>query len=117
MGLDAIQIQGLTVMTKVGVPDEERSTPQEVAIDVVMVPLKTLSRIGDSLEHTIDYYEASVRLTKLAAKGERKLIETLAEDLLQMLLLDFPVKEVRVTVRKFVIPNADFVSVSLSRSS
>ena len=44
-----------------------------------------------------------------------KLIETLAENIAAALLKDFPIRRVRLELRKFVMPDAAYVSVSLTR--
>ena len=44
-----------------------------------------------------------------------KLIETLAENIAAALLKDFPIRRVHLELRKFVIADAAYVSVSLTR--
>lgn len=117
MTRDRIQVQGLRLETRVGVPDEERAEPQEVAIDLLLVPDSRLSGLGDEIGRTVDYYEVTQALARVAAEGERKLIETLAEDLAKA-ALDFDgVVAVTVTVRKFILPETDWVSVTVSLPS
>jgi dihydroneopterin aldolase len=50
-----------------------------------------------------------------AARGEYRLIESLADSLCSDLLSTFPLKTVRITLRKFVLPDTDAVSVTLTR--
>jgi len=113
---DAITIEGLRAITHVGVPDAERSSPQEVAISVRMVPAKPLAGLEDRIEATVDYYEVSKCLLKLAAARPRKLIETLAEDVAKMLLAEFALAEVDVEIRKFILPETEYVSVRIHRT-
>ena len=113
---DAITIKGLRAITHVGVPDAERSSPQEVAISVKMVPSRHLAGLEDRIEATVDYYEVSKSLLKLAAERPRKLIETLAEDVARMLLADFALAEVGVEIRKFILPETEYVSVQIKRT-
>ena len=114
MTRDRIQVQGLRLETRVGVPDEEREDPQEVAVDLLMVPVTALSGLGDEIARTVDYYEVTQALTRVAAEGERKLIETLAEDLAEAALGFEGVEAVTVTVRKFILPETDWVSVTVT---
>ncbi|MDB6028133.1 MAG: Dihydroneopterin aldolase, partial [Verrucomicrobiales bacterium] len=44
-----------------------------------------------------------------------KLIEKLASDIAETILKDFKVARVSVEVKKFIIPEAKFVSVKLTR--
>lgn len=114
MNRDTIEIQGLKLVTRVGVPDAERANPQEVAVDVTLWPETELSGLGDDIERTIDYFEVAEAMKRVAADGERKLIETLAEDLAQVALGFDRVEAVTVKIRKFVLPETDWVAVTVS---
>ena len=112
-----IHIENLRVPTNVGVPDEERAQPQVVAICLTMVPERAMAGLSDTISRTVDYYSVSQRVSAIAAGGERRLIETLAEDVAEGVLLEFAVESVVVEVRKFILENADYVSVKLVRQS
>ena len=56
--------------------------PQSVAVNVTITLSKSFKGFDDRIEHTIDYYQVSLKLREVASTGERQLIETLAEDLL-----------------------------------
>ncbi len=66
MKQDEIEIRRLEVETKIGVPDEERATPQKLWISVWMVPEQDFTNLGDRVANTVDYAEAAGRITKLA---------------------------------------------------
>ena len=110
-----IHIEMLRVMTRIGVPEEERAAAQEVALCLTMVPERAMAGLGDAIERTVDYYAVSQRVAEIAAEDERKLIETLAEDVAEQLLREFALEAVVVEVRKFILENADYVSVKLER--
>lgn len=112
-----IHLENLRVSTVVGVPDEERAAAQEVAVCVTMTPAQALAGLGDAIGRTVDYFAVSERVAAVAAEGERKLIETLAEDVAAAVLREFALEAVAVEVRKFILPNADFVSVRLERTA
>ncbi len=114
MTSDRIGIQGLKLSTRVGVPDEERATSQTVAIDVTLVPATDLSGLDDDIGRTIDYFEVAEAMKRVAANGERKLIETLAEDLARTALEFSGVESATVVIRKFILPDTDWVSVSVT---
>ena len=114
---DVITIAGLRVSTRIGASSEERRMPQDVAIHVWMEPAMPLSGLRDDLANTIDYSTVAGQIAEVAARGERKLIESLAEEIARTILARHPVATVRVEVRKFVLPNADHVSVSISMTS
>lgn len=112
---DEIEIRRLAVETHIGVPDEERAKPQTLWITVRMRPSQGFQRLQDKVENTVDYYEVSQRLTELAAKKPRQLIETLAAEIAELLLSSYPLSSVDVEVEKRILPNADSVSVRIRR--
>lgn len=113
---DRIQIKGLRLVTRVGVPDEERALPQSVAANVSIALSESSGGFGDRIERTIDYYRVSQRLREVAASGERRLIETLAEDLAAAVLAFAGVLSVTLEVEKFILPDCDRVSVVIVRA-
>lgn len=110
---DRIRIRGLKLSTRVGVPEAERASPQVVAVDAELEPATDLSGLGDDLGRTVDYHAVSEAFKGVAAQGERRLIETLAEDLAREALGFAGVAAAAVEVRKFILPDTDWVSVSV----
>ncbi|MGJ8644049.1 MAG: dihydroneopterin aldolase [Luteolibacter sp.] len=116
MNPDEIEIRRLKVSTHIGVPDEERATPQDLWISVTMCPSQGFTGLHDNVDYTVDYYEVSLNLAELAAAKPRHLIETLATDVAEMLLQNYPLTSVEVKIEKRILPNADFVAVKITRS-
>ena len=114
---DEIEIRRLAVQTHIGVPDEERANPQTLWITVRMRPSLGFHGLCDDVRNTVDYYEVSRRLTKLAAKRPRHLIETLATEIADTLLCFYPIAFVEITVEKRIIPETEYVAVKIKRSS
>jgi FolB domain-containing protein len=112
---DRIHINGLILPTVIGVPEEERGLPQSVLINATIILANSFSDAGDDLSRTVDYFEVTQMLRKEAANGERKLIETLAEDLARVILRFAGVYSVILEVRKFILPNCGYVSVEITR--
>jgi dihydroneopterin aldolase len=112
---DHISLYGLGLVARAGVPDVERATPQRLAADLKLWPHQPLSDLGDDLARTVDYGAAARLCRATAARGEYRLIETLADTLCEDLIRAFPLKRVRITLRKFVVPDTDAVSVTLTR--
>lgn len=110
---DKIEIKGLRIQSKVGVPDEERAQAQELRVDLIIHPSKTLQALGDDISKTIDYYEVSKQIHQVAETGERRLIETLAEQIALATLAFEGVAGVEVEVKKYILPDTDYVSVRL----
>lgn len=112
---DEIFIRGLRVSCHVGVPDEERAHPQELMIDASFSPSSTAVGLEDDIRRTVDYHAVAVRLEQVAGERPRRLIETLAEELAAMVLDEFPVVSVAITIEKFILPNTCCVGVSVTR--
>ncbi len=113
---DHLHIHGLTVVTHIGVPDAERQLPQHLKLNVTLWPSKPLTGLNDALHGTVDYAVVAEHLRELSASKPRKLIETLAEELIDSLLVHFPVQQVQLQIEKFILPATDFVRVSLTKS-
>jgi len=117
MSADSITLTDLEVHCHVGVPEAERAQAQRLLLTVEMQHDFTRAAASDDLRETIDYYAVSRRLLAFGEGRSWKLIEKLAADIAAMVLADFAAKAVTVEVKKFIIPEARFVSVRLSRSA
>jgi len=115
MADDLVQIRDLRVSTRLGVPDAERAVPQTISLSVVMEPEAGFADLGDDLERTVDYHAVSSRIAELAGAGERRLAETLAVEIAEMLLEEFPVKGVEVGIEKAILFQAAGVGVRVRR--
>ena len=115
--LDAILVRGLELSAHIGVPDAERVEAQRLTLNLVLQPAGPLSDLGDDLGRTVDYYALTRRVRQLAAARPRKLIETLAEEICACVLNEFSVRAVEVELRKYILPDTEYVAVRLSRES
>ena len=113
--MDKIIIHDLEVFYRVGVPDEERANPQRLLLRLEMTGDFSAAATSDDLTRTIDYYQLTRRLLAFGQGRSWKLIEKLAADIAEMVLAEFAPRTVSVEVRKFVIPEARYVAVQLSR--
>ena len=114
---DSIAVTGLGLVCRIGVPEEERAVPQRLEADLVLWPCRDFRDLGDSLEGTVDYGAVALQCREVAASRDRQLIETLAADLAAALLAAWPLRAVRVTVRKFILPDCGSVSVTVLREA
>lgn len=103
-------------MANIGVPDEERAEPQRLVLDVSFAAFSQPKELSD-LATTIDYHAVSVCLEQECQAHPWHLIETLADKLTERLLTVFPLRWVELTVRKFILPNAEYVSVTVRREA
>jgi len=84
-------------------------------VSIAMTPAISFDQTQDDIEKTVDYYQVSLRVKTLATEKPRKLIETLAQDIADMVLGEFDVQDVAVDIEKYILPDADFVGVSIFR--
>jgi dihydroneopterin aldolase len=70
----------------------------------------------DELAKTVDYYAVCKAVQALARERPRKLIETLAAEIVEMLLAQFAIAAVDLELRKYILPDTEFVAVRLRRT-
>ena len=110
-----IIISDLEVGYHIGVTDAERAQRQRLLITVEMTHDLKPAAPRDNLAATIDYAAVSDRLLHFGEQRQWHLIETLASDLAEMILKDFAPLQVSIEVKKFSIPQARHVAVTLTR--
>jgi FolB domain-containing protein len=113
--VDQIKISDLEVFYCVGVPDQERAKPQRLLLTIEMILDVSAAASSDDVQKTIDYAAVANFLAKFGEGRNWKLIERLATNIADELLARFKPQSVTVEVKKFVIPQAQFVSVTLTR--
>ena len=102
-------------MTRIGVSAEEQASPQTLLITVRMTPGQGFEGLADDISRTLDYAVVAQRLEALAALRSRHLLETLALEIAECLLTEFPIAQVAVTLEKHILPNTECVAVHLER--
>jgi len=113
--MDIIIISDLEVFYRIGVPEEERAAPQRLLISVEMTRDFSAAASADDLTKTIDYYAVTRRLLRFGEGRSWKLIEKLAADLATAILAEFGPDQVSIEVKKFIIPEAGYVAVRVTR--
>ena len=111
-----ISIVDLEVFYRVGVPDAERAQPQRLLLTVELESDFSAAEKSDSIVDTIDYYAVTQKLLRFGEGREWKLIEKLAADIANLILAEFKPSVVTVEVKKFIISQARYVAVSLTRA-
>lgn len=114
--MSKISIVDLEVFYCVGVSDEERAQPQRLLLTVDMGFDFTSAAMSDRLERTIDYHAVAQMLLKHGEGRSWKLLERLVSNLCDIILADYKPQSVSVVVKKFIIPEARYVSVQLAKS-
>ena len=114
---DEIHIEQLDVFTRVGVPEEERANPQRLTVSISFWPYQQTSDLADHIEGTVNYSAVAEETKNYMRDQSVSLIETVAERLASHLLKTFPIKKVTIELRKFVLHDAKYVSVTLTRTA
>jgi 7,8-dihydroneopterin aldolase/epimerase/oxygenase len=114
--MSRISIVDLEVMYCVGVTDEERTAPQRLLVTVDLDFDFSSAALSDRLEKTINYHALADRVMKFGTTRNWKLMEKLVTNLTDAILTEFRPQAVTVEIKKFPIPQAKYVSVTLTRS-
>ena len=112
---DLIHIEALEIRTHIGVPDEERAELQRLTVTLTLEPRTDFRALEDRIEATLDYAALCDAVEAIAAERPRKLVETLAEEIAAGLLAGYPIRRLTVEVRKFILPQTDYVAIRIDR--
>jgi len=111
--IDRIHIEQLEVPGRVGVPDSERAELQRLIFNVTLWP--KIAELHDDIANTVNYAAVAECVKDFVSHHNYKLIETLAEKIAVHLLARFNLRKVEVEVRKYVLPDTNYVSVTAVR--
>ena len=113
---DKIFLEGLEVRCIIGTLPGERKTKQQVLIDLEFpAPIRKAAK-RDDLRDALNYKKIADRAAEFVSQSRFYLIETLAERLAKTLLKEFPLKSVRLSIRKpKALKNAQNVGVHIER--
>lgn len=113
---DRIHIHQLELAASVGVPEKERAAPQRLTASITLWPLQKPDELHDDIAKTVNYSKVCEETKKFMLGRSDKLIETLADRLAAHLLRSFLIQKIEIELRKFVLADADYVSVMVTRS-
>ena len=114
---DEIHIEQLEVSTRVGVPEEERASPQRITVSISFWPSQQTRDLADNVNQTVDYSIVAEETKKFVKDQSTNLIETLADQLATHLLKTFRIQKIVVELRKFPLQDAKHVSVTATRTA
>ena len=113
---DRIFLRGLTAECVIGFIDWERRVKQAVVVDLEMPVDCARAAASDEVTDTVDYKRVAKRVLAYIEASEFKLVETLAHRLAALLLEEFALEWVRLSVNKpGAIRNSRDVGVSIER--
>jgi FolB domain-containing protein len=112
---DLIRIEQIEVLAHIGVPDDERSQPQRLTISIAFWPNKSGAELNDDIARAVNYAAVCAEVRKFVGERRDKLIETLADKLAFHLLQVFGIRRITIELRKYILPDVEFVSVTVTR--
>jgi len=98
--MDIVYIKGLEVKTVIGIYDWEKEIKQKITIDLKMASDIKKAAETDEIADALDYKAVSKRLISFVEESEIQLIETLAEKIAEIVLTEFDVRWLKLTLGK-----------------
>ena len=98
--MDIVFISDLRIETIIGIYDWERKVKQTISLDLEMGADIRRAAASDAIEDTLNYKAVSKRLIEFVGESEYQLVETLAEKVAEIVIGEFSVPWLRLTVHK-----------------
>jgi dihydroneopterin aldolase len=98
--MDIVFIHELRIETIIGIYDWERKVKQTISLDLEMGADIRQSAATDSIEDTLNYKAVAKRLIAFVEASEYQLVETLAEKIAGIVMSEFAVPWLKLTVHK-----------------
>ena len=98
--MDKIFIHALKTEAIVGIFDWERQVKQAVLIDIEFGADIRKAALSDSIDDTLNYKRVAKRVLAFVEESSFHLVETLAERIAMLILQDFGVAWVRISLSK-----------------
>ena len=116
--MDRIFLRELKVEAVIGIWEWEQRIRQTVSIDLEMATDARAAAASDSVESTLNYRDVAKRVRDFVADSRFKLVESLAESLARLIVEEFSVAWVKVSVAKpGAIRGARDVGVVIERNA
>ncbi len=116
--MDIIHIKNLEIWAKHGVFPEENALGQKFMVSADLYTDIRRAGLEDDLNHSIDYGAVSHRIKRFMEENTCKLIEAVAERMAACLLQEYPIRKIRLEIKKPWAPVGlplDTVSVEIER--
>jgi dihydroneopterin aldolase len=116
--MDIVYIRELEIETVIGIYDWEREQKQMVSLDLEMGTDISLAAGSEDIEKTLDYKAVAKRLIEFVESSEFFLVETMAEKIAQIIMLEFSVPWLKLRLGKpGAVTGSKDVGVIIERTS
>jgi dihydroneopterin aldolase len=115
--MDKIFIHALKAEAIIGIYDWERQVRQTVLIDIELAADIRKAALTDSIDDTLNYKRVAKRILAFVEASQFHLVETLGEHVAMLVLEEFGLAWVRITLSKpGAVRSSKDVGVSLERN-
>lgn len=115
--MDKIFLHDLKVDTIIGIYEWERNTKQTLQFDLEMDWDIRTAAASDDIADTLDYGAIANTIVSFVEASDYQLIETLAEDLAALLLTEYPIPRLVLTLTKPVaLHGQNYAKIVIERS-
>ncbi|MGA7800561.1 MAG: dihydroneopterin aldolase [Gammaproteobacteria bacterium] len=115
--MDTVFVRGLRVPALIGIHAWERRVRQTLVFDLELGADIARAAATDAIADTLDYQAVSRRVAEFAGDSGFGLLETLAEHTAQLLLVEFGIPWVRLSVSKPNRCKSEAVGLVIERGS
>ena len=114
--MDIVFLRQLEIDTVIGIYDWEREIRQTVVLDLEMSTDVRRAAASERIQDALDYKAVAKRLQQFVSESEFQLVETLAERCAEIILAEFSVAWVKLTLNKRgAVTGAQDVGVIIER--
>jgi len=116
--MDIVFIHDLKIETVIGIYDWERKIRQTISLDLEMATDISKAAKSDNIDDALSYKTVAKRLIDFVEESEYELVEALAEKICNIVLDEFAVPWVKLTLHKpGAVRGSQSVGVIIERGS
>ena len=114
--MDKVYIKNLEVEAIIGIFEWEREVKQIISVDIEMDIDNKKAASSDDIKDALDYKKVGKRVVAYIQRSKAELIESLAEKVAKIILEEFPVSKLVLTLSKpGALRGAESVGISITR--
>ena len=114
--MDKVHIKNLEVEAIIGIFQWEREVKQIISVDIEMDFDNKKAASSDDISDALDYKKVGKRVSAYIQGSKAKLVESLAEKVAKIILKEFPVSRLVLTLSKpGALRGSESVGISITR--
>ena len=98
--MDIVFIHDLKIETVIGIYDWERKIRQTISIDLEMATDIGAAAKSDNIDDALSYKDVAKRVQQFVSDSDFQLVETMAEKIAEIILAEFDLPWIDVSVNK-----------------